>query len=147
MLDFKNHITIIENIQVFRVRGIVVKTMKRILVHNNPIIKLYRKKLRANLTDTEKILWTQLQNQKLGIKFRRQYSIDKFILDFYAPKIKLAIELDGSQHLENQEYDNERSYLLEHYGCTVIRFWNGDVLQNLDGVIMKIQDEIRRLQN
>ena len=121
--------------------------MKRILVHNNPIIKPYRKKLRANLTDTENILWTQLQNQKLGIKFRRQYSIDKFILDFYAPKIKLAIELDGSQHLENQEYDNERSYLLEHYGCTVIRFWNGDVLQNLDGVIMKIQDEIRRLQN
>ncbi len=148
LLDFFYHSIILINIQVFRDReNLVFKIMKRVLVHNNPIIKPYRKELRFNLTDTEKILWTQLRDHKMGIKFRRQYSIDKFILDFYAPKIKLAIELDGSQHLENQEYDRERTYLLEHYGCTVIRFWNGDILHNLDGVIMKIQDEIRRLQN
>ena len=119
--------------------------MKRILVHNNPIVKPYRNQLRANLTDAEKILWTQLENKKLGIKFRRQYSIDKFILDFYAPSIRLGIELDGVQHLDNTEYDKERTYLLEHYGCTIIRFWNGDVLNNLDGVIMFIQEEIGRL--
>lgn len=95
--------------------------------------------LRKEETKTEKILWKELRDRKLGVKFRRQHPIDKFILDFYAPEIKLGIELDGSPHIENQEYDKTRAEHLESKNIKVLRFWNSDVEKNLEGVLRKIK--------
>lgn len=98
--------------------------------------------LRKEETKAEKMLWKKLRNRKLGIKFRRQHPIDNFILDFYAPEISLAIELDGSAHKENQEYDKLRTKYLKSKNINVIRFWNSEVENNLEEVILKIKAEI-----
>ncbi|MFA5931765.1 MAG: endonuclease domain-containing protein [Candidatus Paceibacterota bacterium] len=95
--------------------------------------------LRKEETKAEKMLWQELRNKKLGIKFRRQHPIDKFILDFYAPEINLAIELDGSIHTENKEYDKMRTEHLKSKNINVIRFWNSEVENNLKKVINKIK--------
>ena len=102
-----------------------------------------RKSLRKNQTPQEIILWGHLRRNKFGVKFKRQYSVGSYILDFYSPKNKLAIEIDGSQHIENKEYDEERSKYLEVLGIKVIRFWNNEVNNNLDGVITKIISELK----
>lgn len=73
-----------------------------------------------------------------GIHFRRQYAIGPFITDFCAPRRKLIIELDGSQHLEQQEYDEERTSYFRSEGYQVIRFWNNQVLRDIEGVIKSI---------
>lgn len=99
-----------------------------------------RKNLRNSLTREEAILWNRLKSSYLGYKFRRQHGIGNFIADFYCPTKKLVIELDGSQHLENQEYDRERSDYFESLGIKVARFWNSDVNNNIDGVVMKIRE-------
>jgi very-short-patch-repair endonuclease len=70
-----------------------------------------------------------------GIHFRRQPAIDSFITDFCAPRKKLIVELDGSQHLEQQEYDEERTKFLEARGYQVLRFWNHDVMNSIDDVL------------
>ena len=96
--------------------------------------------LRKEETEAEKILWEELRNSKIGIKFRRQHPIDKFILDFYAPKIKLAIELDGKDHKENKRYDKIRTEFLESKNIKVLRFWNSEVEKDLKGVLKKIKN-------
>jgi very-short-patch-repair endonuclease len=114
-------------------------------IRNNPKLKPRRRELRCNQTDTEKILWERLRNKRFyGIKFYRQYSMGMYIIDFYCPTMKLAIELDGGQHAddENREYDEERSDYLRANGIEVIRFWNNEVLQNIDGVLIKIAGKI-----
>lgn len=98
--------------------------------------------LRHEETKAEKILWKELRNRKLGVKFRRQHPVDKFILDFYAPEIKLGIELDGSLHRETQEYDKLRTAHLESQKIKVIRFWNSEIEDNLEEVVSKIKTEI-----
>ena len=119
------------------------KTMKRI--SNRKELMVRRTELRKNQTLHEGILWSYLKNKGVGIKFRRQHSVGSYILDFYFPEKKLGIELDGSQHLENKEYDKERdNYLREKEGITLIRFWNND-LMNMQGVIMKIREIINNL--
>jgi very-short-patch-repair endonuclease len=90
--------------------------------------------LRKEPTPAESKLWTYLRNDRLGITFRRQHAIGHYIVDFSAPGKKLIIELDGSQHLEQAEYDAERTKYLESQGYKVIRFWNDDVLDNIEGV-------------
>jgi len=99
--------------------------------------------LRHEETKAEKILWEALRNKKLGVKFRRQHPIDKFILDFYAPEIKLGIELDGFSHKENTEYDKLRTEYLKSKGIKIIRFWNSEIENNLKEVIFKIKEEIK----
>ena len=74
--------------------------------------------------------------------FKRQHSIGRFIADFYCPTKNLIIELDGSQHLDNKEYDQERTWYFESLGIKVIRFWNNEVNNNLNGVLMKIKEEL-----
>jgi very-short-patch-repair endonuclease len=80
------------------------------------------------------------KNDQLGINSRRQHAIGTYIPDFCAPKKKLIIELDGGQHLEQDasRYDEERTKYLEARGYKVMRFWNNDVLNNIDGVILAI---------
>jgi very-short-patch-repair endonuclease len=94
--------------------------------------------LRKEPTPAEAKLWSRLRNDQLGVTFRRQHAIGNYIPDFCSPRAKLIIELDGSQHLEQQEYDDERTKYLESLGYKVIRFWNNDVTNNIDGVILAI---------
>ena len=112
---------------------------------NNPKFKQRRCNLRKNQTEAEKTLWQQLKNRKLnGIKFYRQYSAGPYILDLYCPKLRLAIELDGGQHADDdaKDYDEHRSKYLLTYGIKVIRFWNNDIMNNLEGVLSRIMEQI-----
>src|SRR2546428_6308581 len=96
-------------------------------IHNNVELKNRRKQLRNNLTPVEAYLWRYLQSSKLdGRKFRRQHSVNKYVLDFYCPSEKLAVELDGYMHFyeETIEYDKERSEYLNKLNIKVIRFEN-----------------------
>ena len=106
-------------------------------IFNRKQIKERRQELRKNLTPSEARLWKYIQMEKLGKKFRRQFSVGAYVLDFYCPECKLAIELDGTSHdNENtQEYDDERTKFLNALGVKVIRFRNIDVKENLDGVL------------
>jgi very-short-patch-repair endonuclease len=112
-----------------------------ILIYMKGLI-LKARYLRHEETKTEKILWEELRNRKLGVKFRRQHPIDKFILDFYAPEIKFGIELDGSDHKENHEYNKLRTEYLKTNGIKIIRFWNSEVENNINDVIRKIKEAI-----
>lgn len=95
--------------------------------------------LRKELTPAERKLWAVIRNDQLGVNFRRQHAIGKYIPDFVCIKKKLIIELDGSQHLDQQQYDAERTTFLESQGYKVIRFWNNAVMNDLNGVIRNIQ--------
>ncbi len=98
---------------------------------------------RKSQTDVEKMLWLNLRNKQLnGYKFRRQFPILHYILDFYCLDKKLAVELDGSQHFENLAYDIQRTKDLQKLGIRVIRFLDNEVLQNLNGVLEKIMSEL-----
>ena len=112
-------------------------------VHNIGYLRSARRILRSNLTQEEAILWNLLKNNRLNYKFRRQHSAGNFIIDFYCADKRLAIELDGGQHLDKQEYDEQRTNYFESLGIKVIRFWNGEVKNNLDKVIIKIKNELR----
>ena len=92
--------------------------------------------LRKNQTDAERALWQRLRNrQLLGVKFRRQVPIKGYIADFAALEIKLIIELDGSQHIDNKAADEFRTGFLQREGYKVIRLWNNDVLLRIDYVL------------
>ncbi|MCK5851825.1 DUF559 domain-containing protein [bacterium] len=111
-------------------------------INNQPYLKSYRRKLRNNLTPSEAVLWKMLQHKKLnGKKFRRQHSIDKYILDFYCPEEKLAIELDGQGHFEmaHSEHDVNRSIFLEKNGIKVLRFENKTIFESPEQVLNKIK--------
>jgi very-short-patch-repair endonuclease len=105
---------------------------------SNPKTKHQAIRLRKESTPAEHKLWAYLRNSQLGVNFRRQHAIGQYIPDFCSPKAKLIIELDGSQHLEQEEYDKERTEYLESQGCKVIRFWNNEVLNNIEDVILAI---------
>lgn len=102
-------------------------------------LKSNRKNLRKSATPQEIILWSRLRRNQLGVKFRRQHSMGNYIIDFYCPEKKLAIELDGWQHKENMLYDTERTAFLASLGIRVLRFWNNEINSNLTEVLSKIQ--------
>ena len=96
----------------------------------------FAKQLRANMTEAEKALWYHLRAKRfLGVRFYRQKIIGRYIVDFVSLEAKLVIELDGSQHLDNVEYDESRTYYLETQGFQVIRFWNQEILTNMRNVL------------
>ncbi|MDH4210044.1 MAG: endonuclease domain-containing protein [candidate division WOR-3 bacterium] len=95
------------------------------------------KKLRRNMTQAEARVWNRLRNKQLGLKFRRQQSIGKYIADFACYEKKIIIEIDGGQHSE-EEGDKARDDFFKKQGYTVLRFWNNDVLRNTDGVLESI---------
>jgi very-short-patch-repair endonuclease len=113
-------------------------------IHNLKYLRTARKQLRKDITPEEKILWYKIWNDKLGYKFRRQHSIGNFIADFFCPEKRLIIELDGGQHLDNVEADQERTNYFESLGIKVIRFWNSEIESNLNGVLMKIGEELNK---
>ncbi|MBT3313853.1 MAG: endonuclease domain-containing protein [Anaerolineae bacterium] len=94
--------------------------------------------LRKNMTLAEGKLWAYLKKNQLGFRFRRQHAIGNFIVDFCCIKKKIIVELDGSQHLDLQEYDEDRTKYLKSRGYRVIRFWNNDVMNDTEGVILSI---------
>lgn len=98
------------------------------------------RRLRREMTDAERKLWSKLRNEQLGIQFRRQIPVGPYIVDFICIKRGLVIEVDGSQHYseEGLEYDKIRTAYLENEGLTVKRFGNHDVLTNIDGVTQVI---------
>lgn len=100
--------------------------------------------LRKASTPAESKLWSRIRNDHLGVTFRRQHAVGIYIPDFCSPKAKLIIELDGSQHLEQQEYDAERTRYLESQGYRVLRFWNHEVMKDIDGVILVILNAMER---
>jgi very-short-patch-repair endonuclease len=107
-------------------------------LRSNPRTKHRAIELRKESTAAEQRLWSKIRNDQLGIAFRRQHAIGKYIADFCSPKAKLIIELDGSQHLEQSEYDAERTAYLESKGYKVLRFWNNDVMKGIESVIRAI---------
>jgi very-short-patch-repair endonuclease len=97
------------------------------------------RRLRREMTDAEKLLWSRLRNRRLaGFKFKSQEWVGPYIADFYCWEAKLIVELDGSQHGERVGYDQERSRWLKSKGFRVIRFWNNQVTEELDGVLEAI---------
>lgn len=118
--------------------------------HYNKIqLKSTRRKLRQNQTYAEKVMWSQLRNrQLLGTKFRRQYSVDNFVIDFYAPEIKLAIELDGSIHNEpkQMEYDRTRQTHIEQINIRFIRITNEELLCNPNKAFERIESVIKEIK-
>ena len=103
------------------------------------------RELRKNQTDTEKRLWRILRSRQFnGVKFRRQYSIGNYILDFYSPKHRICIELDGGQHFEERHIHNDevRTKSLENLGIKILRFSNKEVFNNMMGICITIEKEI-----
>jgi len=96
----------------------------------------FARELRNNGTDVERLLWRHLRNSQLeGIKFRRQQVIESYIVDFVSFDTRIVIELDGGQHAENEIYDEQRDACLRANGFAVLRFWNNDVITNIEGVL------------
>jgi very-short-patch-repair endonuclease len=118
--------------------------MKKYL-YNDPSTTPERRHLRKNTTDAERSLWSILRSGGIGgLKFFRQYSVGPYILDFYCPEQRLAVEVDGRQHADvrGQKHDAHRDKYRRDLNIRVIRFWNNDVLQNIEGVGQRITEEV-----
>ena len=105
--------------------------------------KTVRKLLRNFPTPWEQKLWNYLKGRQLdGFKFRRQQGIEKYVVDFYCPKVKLIVELDGSGHLsaKSKRHDQERDKTLEGLGYHIIRFYNNEIDENMNGVLEIISE-------
>ena len=114
---------------------------------SNPKTKHKAIELRKESTLAERKLWSRIRNNQLGVTFRRQHAVGNYIPDFCSPRAKLIIELDGSQHLEQAAYDEERTKYLESIGYKVIRFWNNDVMNKIEAVILAITSAIEDESN
>ncbi len=115
-------------------------------IHNKKVLKDFRKELRNNLTPAEAFFWNELKCKKLeGRKFRRQNSINNFIVDFYCASDKLIVELDGEVHLNPlaEEKDRKRDEILQGMGFKVLRYENKMVFENLEFVLNEIKDNFR----
>ena len=101
------------------------------------------RKLRSYHTDAELKLWLQLRSRRVGnLKFRRQVPIAGFIADFLCEEVRLIVEVDGGQHAEETTGDAERTRILQDASFVVLRFWNNDVMANMDGVLQRIMEEV-----
>jgi very-short-patch-repair endonuclease len=115
------------------------------LVFNRKKNQEKRRYLRKNMPKSEVLLWTKLKNRQMHEeRFLRQYGVDQYILDFYCPQLKLAIEIDGDSHFMPgaEEQDKTRQEYIEAYDIRFLRFTNTDVCENLDGVYQMIFEEI-----
>ncbi len=115
-------------------------------IFNRKYLKSFRQDLRNNSTQAEIILWNEIKHSQLnGRKFRRQQSIGKYIVDFYCPAEKIAIELDGDVHLNKEQIarDSIRDEYLRSLGITVLRFENKLVLKNIDVVLKEIGNHFK----
>ena len=95
------------------------------------------------MTDVERKLWRCLRHEQLGVKFRRQYPMGNYITDFVCLEKHLIIELDGGQHAEQAVYDKKRDAFFVAQGFKILRFWNNEVLENMDGVLTVILEALK----
>lgn len=116
--------------------------------HYNPRLKEFARELRTEtVSRAEKLMWKAVLSRKqTGERFLRQRPIDQFIVDFFAPEIGLIIEIDGSSHTNKGEYDRYREDKLKSLGYELIRFSEGDVVHNLDGVLVRLRHVIHCLK-
>ena len=106
----------------------------------------FARRLRHQQSDAERLLWSKLRGLQLeGVKFRRQHPIGNYIVDFVSLSKHLIIEIDGGQHNEEprKEKDKRRTSWLQGEGYQVLRFWNNDVLTNIEGVFITIQEALK----
>lgn len=104
-----------------------------------------QRRLRANATDAEKRIWSRLRNRQIGnFKFRRQTPIGRYVVDFVCESSRVIVELDGGQHAVNADSDATRTQTLEAMGYVVLRFWNHEVLENTEGVLLEILDTLQQ---
>jgi very-short-patch-repair endonuclease len=123
-------------------RGFITKAF------NKANQKIKRKTLRKNLPLAEIILWDRLKGRQLeGYKFRRQYSVEDFVIDFYCPELKLAVEVDGDSHYTEDALfsDRKRQIEIETFGIRFRRFSNREIYENVEGVLLKIQERIKQI--
>ncbi len=100
----------------------------------------HAKQLRQQPTKAEAKLWHRLRRKQVGgLRFRRQAPIGPYIVDFFCPNARLVVEVDGGQHADQRCYDNRRTEWLEERGYRMLRYWNNEVLENLEGVLAEIQ--------
>jgi very-short-patch-repair endonuclease len=117
-------------------------------IFNNTEQKIIRKQLRNSMPLPEVVVWSKLKRRQMrGYKFRRQYSIENFVVDFYCPELKLAIEIDGDSHysLEAHKYDQNRQVIIESFGIEFLRFTNVEICNNLEGVTVRIEERIKQI--
>jgi len=115
------------------------------LFYNRKEDRKKRRLLRKNMTEAEKILWAHLRNRQIdGYKFRRQYSVCGYVIDFYSPELKLAIEVDGRYHTEEDQiiHDKKRQFIIESIGIEFLRFTNEEIYSQIAKVIDKIYQKI-----
>ena len=113
----------------------------------NNLIAEAAKELRQRQTEAEKRLWFKLRDKQLcGAKFRRQEPVGNYIIDFVCFEKKLVLEIDGNPHtqMEVKRNDNQRTLWLQSEGFRVLRFWNADILNNVEGVLEKIKDDLKQ---
>jgi adenine-specific DNA-methyltransferase len=116
-------------------------------LYNDPSRKADRRRLRKDATDAKRQMWHILRNRQMaGLRFLRQYSIGPYVLDFYCPEQRLAVEIDGGQHASThgQYCDARRDRYLQDLNIRVMRFWNNDVLRNIEAAGHKIGQEVTR---
>ena len=115
-------------------------------INNKPQLNKFRQDLRKEMPIYEKLLWQKIRNQQLRVKFRRQFSIENFILDFYSHEIKLGIEIDGDSHFLDSAAilkDNFRDEILfKKYKIKILRFKNTEIRESIEECINKIVEEI-----
>jgi very-short-patch-repair endonuclease len=112
-------------------------------VRYNPRLKQIARKLRKDMTLSEILLWQHMKGkQLLWYDFHRQKPIDEYVVDFYCPRLKLVLEIDGDSHEGKEEEDKIRQEKLESLGLTVMRFWDWDVKDNVDGIVEHLREWI-----
>ncbi len=115
-------------------------------IHYQPKLKSFSRELRKSGTLSEVLLWKEIKGKQLhGNRFLRQKPIAEYIVDFYCPALKLAIEIDGGSHDERIDKDSQRQKVLESFGINFLRFTEMEVRINLDGVMRMIEEYILRL--
>jgi very-short-patch-repair endonuclease len=120
------------------------------MLRYNPKLKSTGRTLRTNLTDSEQHLWARLRRKEiLGVQFYRQKPLGRYIVDFYAPRARLVVEVDGAQHLEaaQVEHDQRRTAYLERQGLKILRFNNLEVLQEIEAVVEEIYRVVQETRN
>lgn len=112
--------------------------------------KNIRRHLRNNMTETEVILWGKLKGRQItGYKIRRQYGVGSYVVDFYCPQLKLAIEVDGESHYtrEGEEHDKKRDAFIRDKGIEIIRIPTSEIYDNLDGVVQHVANIFKKRED
>ena len=118
------------------------------IIYNKRSLKKKRRLLRKYMTKAEVLLWLELKNKSLGVRFLRQFSIGAYVVDFYSPGIKLVIEIDGVTHntIEEIEYDKNRQREIEFLNIKFLRFKNSEIYDDRYNVLERIKEKITELR-